>query len=62
MRSEGLVGGELISEDILIVDIPKDELMELLRVIERKRRTLYEIKRFAFFVTVIPYYVKYICV
>ncbi|PGC68164.1 hydrolase [Bacillus toyonensis] len=37
MRSEGLVGGELISEDILIVDIPKDELTELLRVIERKK-------------------------
>ena len=37
MRSEELVVGELISEDILIVNVPKDELMELLRVIERKK-------------------------
>lgn len=37
MRSERLVGGELISEDILIVNVPKDELMELFRVIERKK-------------------------
>lgn len=37
MRSEGLVGEELISEDILIVNVPKDELMELFRVIERKK-------------------------
>lgn len=49
MRSEGLVGGELISEDILIANVQKDELMELFRVIEKKRRTLYEIKGFAFF-------------
>ncbi|PDY80638.1 hydrolase [Bacillus cereus] len=31
MRSEGLIDGELISEDILIVDVPEDELMELLQ-------------------------------
>ncbi|PGV63516.1 hydrolase [Bacillus cereus] len=31
MRSEGLIGGELISEDILIVDVPEDEFMELLQ-------------------------------